>query len=86
MSWPWCWRVCADHGGPLLTGDIEDIEGHSCIICPWHRYIIELSTGDGFYYGINIEDKSRTLKRKAPDQRQRVHHVRVVDRSVLCDG
>ena len=34
-----------DHGGPLLQGDIEDFAGHACLVCPWHRYKIELNTG-----------------------------------------
>jgi len=30
--------VCYHAGGPLAVGDIEDVDGRSCIICPWHSY------------------------------------------------
>ncbi|ETO29354.1 Rieske (Fe-S) domain containing [Reticulomyxa filosa] len=36
---------CYHAGGPLEMGDIEEIEERMCIKCPWHRYIIDLSTG-----------------------------------------
>lgn len=35
-------------GGPLYLGDIEDAvnEGGSpCIVCPWHKWCYDLSTG-----------------------------------------
>lgn len=38
----------ADFGGPLSEGDIEDLNGHQCIVCPWHRYPISLDTGECF--------------------------------------
>ena len=35
----------ADHGASLINGDIEDIGGNLCIICPFHRYKITLDKG-----------------------------------------
>jgi hypothetical protein len=32
-------------GTSLAAGDIEDLDGHSCIVCPAHRYRIDLATG-----------------------------------------
>eukprot|EP01083_Nonionella_stella_P092365 258561_1 len=37
--------LCFHFGGPLYTGDIEDIGGSACIRCPWHRYSVELTSG-----------------------------------------
>ena len=34
-------------GGPLHLGDIETISGSNvlCIVCPWHKWKIELKSG-----------------------------------------
>ncbi|XP_038044262.1 uncharacterized protein HI_0077-like [Patiria miniata] len=37
---------CPHEGGPLDLGDIEDIDGHMCIVCPWHDYDFRLDNGD----------------------------------------
>ncbi|XP_012554213.1 uncharacterized protein LOC100197559 isoform X1 [Hydra vulgaris] len=38
---------CPHQGGPLHVGDIETLgEAHIlCVICPWHKWRIELKTG-----------------------------------------
>lgn len=36
---------CFHMGGNLWEGDIEDIDGHACVVCPLHRYKIDMSTG-----------------------------------------
>ena len=36
---------CFHMGTALAGGDIEDLHGHSCIVCPAHRYRIDLATG-----------------------------------------
>ena len=30
--------TCYHTGGPLALGDIEDVDGDECIVCPWHKY------------------------------------------------
>lgn len=47
-------NACYHHGGPLLMGDIEDVGGHMCLVCPWHRYPISLETGEGLYVGLEF--------------------------------
>lgn len=32
-------------GGPLFEGDIEDYKGSYHVMCPWHAYMFDLSTG-----------------------------------------
>lgn len=41
--------VCFHAGGPLGIGEIEDLNGKSCIVCPWHHYKIDLTSGDKYY-------------------------------------
>lgn len=37
---------CFHMGANLVAGDIEDLgNGHSCIVCPWHRKKIDMKTG-----------------------------------------
>jgi len=36
---------CFHMGMPLVGGDIEDLGEHSCIVCPAHRYKIDMKTG-----------------------------------------
>ena len=33
--------VCFHAGGPLGIGEIEDLNGKSCIVCPWHHYKVQ---------------------------------------------
>uniref|UniRef100_A0A1I8GB99 Rieske domain-containing protein n=1 Tax=Macrostomum lignano TaxID=282301 RepID=A0A1I8GB99_9PLAT len=36
---------CPHQGGPLFRGDIEDVNGQHCLVCPLHRYAFSLSDG-----------------------------------------
>eukprot|EP00757_Euglenozoa_sp_SAG-D1_P024410 gene24410-1565_t len=63
--------MSADHGGPLLNGDIEDYGGHPCVSCPWHGYKIGLDTGEGYYLGLTADFKTQEVKSKG--RKQRVH-------------
>lgn len=75
-------NACYHHGGPLLRGDIEEMGGHPCIICPWHSYRIALDTGEGLYMGIALQPgggpPQQTVKSKGC--KQRVHPVTVDDK------
>ncbi|XP_065191434.1 uncharacterized protein LOC135822561 [Sycon ciliatum] len=37
--------TCPHEGGPLELGDIEDFNGESCVMCPWHEFDFSLATG-----------------------------------------
>lgn len=80
-------NACYHHGGSLLMGDIEDIGGHRCLVCPWHRYYIALNTGDGLYKGVDIDPVSQLPKPvisvKSKGCKQRVHRVVVEGDDVL---
>jgi len=55
-------------GGPLYEGQIINVEGRTCIKCPWHSYILDLNTGEGLYMDI-----SGSYESKGP--RQRIHQA-----------
>lgn len=62
--------VCYHFGGPLIEGDIEEIGTHICLVCPWHRFTIDVKTGESL---INIDGKSCISK----GIQQRTHEVKV---------
>ncbi|KAM9138689.1 Rieske domain-containing protein isoform 1-T1 [Pangshura tecta] len=85
----------SDAGGPLHLGEIEDINGQPCIICPWHKYKITLATGEGLYQAINPTEPSATPKWRSKGIKQRTHKVTVdngsvyvtpSDLSISCDS
>lgn len=77
---------CYHHGGPLVEGEIEDLNGRHlsgcsenieddkvamyAVVCPWHHYRILISTGFSVYDGID-----GCLKLK-PGNKQRSHVIR----------
>ena len=46
--------ICYHAGGPLTIGDIEDIDGHACVLCPWHNQPIRLSDGAYMYRKVSF--------------------------------
>ncbi|XP_023585843.1 Rieske domain-containing protein [Trichechus manatus latirostris] len=68
---------CYHSGGPLHLGEIEDFDGRSCIVCPWHKYKITLATGEGLYQSINPKDPSAKPKWCSKGLKQRIHTVTV---------
>jgi nitrite reductase/ring-hydroxylating ferredoxin subunit/uncharacterized membrane protein len=37
---------CAHQGGPLAEGDITHVDGHVCVVCPWHGSTYRLDDGE----------------------------------------
>lgn len=66
-----------------MKGDIEDLGGHTCIVCPWHNYKIDLETGEGVYIQLDMEALAAGAGHRAPQVvrskgvKQRVHDVRI---------
>jgi len=48
--------VCYHAGGPLGSGDIEEVNGKSCLVCPWHNYQVDIATGDKYYQQMKFVD------------------------------
>ncbi|PRW58512.1 Rieske domain-containing -like [Chlorella sorokiniana] len=69
--------VCFHAGGPLGLGDIEDVNGHTCVVCPWHYYVVALDNGEKWYQGTVQGPDGKLLPGawKSVGQRQRTHHV-----------
>ncbi|KAG5477346.1 hypothetical protein LSCM4_04565 [Leishmania orientalis] len=72
-------NACYHHGGPLLLGDIEEMGGHPCVVCPWHNYKIALDTGEGLYLGIEVSPNGGKSKQAVRSKgcKQRIHKVEV---------
>lgn len=72
-------NACYHHGGALLRGDIEDLGGHPCIVCPWHSYHITMDTGEGLYVGVDINPEGGKPRQavKSKGKKQRVYPVTV---------
>ncbi|XP_032942526.1 Rieske domain-containing protein isoform X1 [Catharus ustulatus] len=68
---------CYHEGGPLCRGEIEDIDGQACIVCPWHKFKITLETGEGLYEGINPLEPTPTPKWQSKGVKQRIHKVTI---------
>jgi nitrite reductase/ring-hydroxylating ferredoxin subunit len=68
--------TCYHMGGPLVQGDIEEFDGRLCVTCPWHRYKIDIKTGEGLYTKLGGEAVS-----KGPKQRK--HQVEVRENGVF---
>ncbi|XP_069608063.1 Rieske domain-containing protein [Ranitomeya imitator] len=66
---------CYHAGGPLHLGEIEDINGQACVVCPWHKYKIVLETGEGLYQGVNPQDPKQSKKWFSKGKKQRTHKV-----------
>lgn len=57
---------CSHEGGPMELGDIEDIDGHRCIVCPWHSFEFRLDNGESpssglkqQTYNVRVEDDGK---------------------------
>lgn len=64
---------CYHAGGMLQNGDIEEIDGKMCIICPNHKYKICLANGEGIYKGIDPQGKPPGPRWYSKGVKQRTH-------------
>lgn len=69
--------VCFHAGGPLALGEIEEISGTACLVCPWHFYHVSLKDGEKWYQAAQPgeDGKLHAGKWKSVGQRQRLHDV-----------
>jgi len=54
---------------------LQDINGHACIVCPWHKYKITLETGEGLYEAVNPLEPSPAPQWQSKGVKQRIHKV-----------
>ncbi|XP_066567918.1 Rieske domain-containing protein [Amia ocellicauda] len=74
---------CYHSGGPLQLGDIEDVNGKQCIVCPWHKYKITLAEGEGLYQSIDPRDPRSKAIWCSKGVKQRTHSVQERDGDVF---
>ncbi|GBG29042.1 NADH-cytochrome b5 reductase-like protein [Hondaea fermentalgiana] len=68
--------TCYHAGGPLGNGDIEDVNGEPCVVCPWHMYQVALADGAKYYQPLIMKDgKMKPGGWKKKENAQRTHHV-----------
>lgn len=78
--------ICFHAGGPLGIGDIEDVNGNKCLVCPWHFYKIDVATGDKYYQGVQfVNGKMVSGDWKSNGVKQRVHPVSEVDGKIYVE-
>ncbi|CAL8344501.1 unnamed protein product [Lota lota] len=74
---------CYHAGGPLQNGDIEEFNGRSCIVCPWHKYKITLAEGEALYQAIDHPTlKPLRIHWRSKGVKQRVHKVTEVNGNI----
>ncbi|KAM4616467.1 Rieske domain-containing protein-like isoform 2-T2 [Polymixia lowei] len=74
---------CYHAGGPLQEGDIEEFNGRTCIVCPWHKYKITLAEGEGLYQAVdNPTIKPLRTCWRSKGVKQRIHKVTEVNGDV----
>ena len=66
-------------GHPLVEGDIEELDGRGCVVCPAHRYRIDLS--DGHKVDTDLDGHVCASK----DQKQRLYKAYCDDQFVYVD-
>ncbi|KAF5836392.1 hypothetical protein DUNSADRAFT_5962 [Dunaliella salina] len=75
--------ICFHAGGPLGIGDIEDVNGNPCLVCPWHYYKVDMATGDKYYQQVKFENGKMVPGGWASNGiKQRAHTVTEVDGSL----
>jgi len=70
--------TCYHAGGPLGIGDLEDVNGETCIKCPWHAYSISLEDGGKFYESLALDKATKKLVPagwRKKEKAQRVHEI-----------
>lgn len=70
---------CFHMGTPLVGGDIEDLDGHACVVCPAHRYRIDIATG----HKVDTDLCGKTCS--SEDQKQRLYSVHCDEEFIWVD-
>jgi nitrite reductase/ring-hydroxylating ferredoxin subunit len=70
---------CFHMGTPLIGGDIEDLDGHACVVCPAHRYRIDIATG----HKVDTDLCGKTCS--SEDQKQRLYSVHCDEEFIWVD-
>lgn len=73
---------CFHMGANLVAGDIEDLgNGHSCIVCPWHRMKIDMKSG----CVIEKDLEGHLCAGDHGEQKQRLYDVHYDDENIFVN-
>lgn len=70
---------CFHMGTPLIGGDIEDLDGVACVVCPAHRYRIDIATGK------KVDTDLCGKQCSSVDQKQRLYPVYCDNEYIFAD-
>ncbi|MFG2054158.1 Rieske 2Fe-2S domain-containing protein [Micromonospora sp. NPDC048930] len=59
---------CPHESGPLGEGQVQEIDGHDCVVCPWHGSTFRLTSGGEVVHGPAANDQV-TLPTRVVDGR-----------------
>ena len=45
-GWGCLGNACPHQGGPLGEGEVAQVDGRTCVICPWHGSTFRLNGGE----------------------------------------
>ncbi|MFI6821319.1 Rieske 2Fe-2S domain-containing protein [Micromonospora sp. NPDC050187] len=48
---------CPHQSGPLGQGEVREIDGHPCVVCPWHGSTFQLNSGGKVVHGPAANDQ-----------------------------
>ncbi|WDZ86217.1 Rieske 2Fe-2S domain-containing protein [Micromonospora cathayae] len=48
---------CPHQSGPLSRGEVREIDGHPCVVCPWHGSAFQLNSGGKVVHGPAANDQ-----------------------------
>jgi nitrite reductase/ring-hydroxylating ferredoxin subunit len=48
---------CPHQSGPLGQGEVREIDGHPCVVCPWHGSAFQLNSGGKVVHGPAANDQ-----------------------------
>ncbi|XP_023145067.1 Rieske domain-containing protein [Amphiprion ocellaris] len=74
---------CYHAGGLLQNGDIEELNGRLCIICPKHKYKITLAEGESLYKANDPQEPQPVPRWYSKGMKQRTHTVTEINGEVF---
>ncbi|XP_008278741.1 Rieske domain-containing protein-like [Stegastes partitus] len=74
---------CYHAGGMLQNGDIEELNGRLCIICPKHKYKISLAEGESLYKATDPQETQPVPRWYSKGVKQRTHTVTEINGEVF---
>lgn len=74
-KWSCIDTICYHAGGPLTEGTLHDVDGRTCLKCPWHSYLVDIDSGEGLYMNLNRKYQSKGLRQRVHDVERRHNHV-----------